>query len=289
MFVQQVFNGLMLGGLYALLAVGFSLLFSVLRLINLAHGSVFMLGAFITTILIATARLPFLVAALAGMVFAGAVGLIVERLSVAPLRKRKMPFWYGMISTFAMALIFENLAFRIFGTNYRPFPSPFQVRVFTLFGATFTNLQIATLVASLGLMGLLVAFTRYTWLGRAFRAVSQDPATASLMGVNVNQTVALAFFISGSLAGAAGTLVAMSRNIVAVSMGLGVGMKGFISSALGGVGSIAGAALGGFILGMVEAMAAAYISANVKDIVSFAVLIAVLVWRPTGLLGRQSL
>ena len=289
MLIQQLFNGLMLGGLYALLAVGFSFLFGVLRLINFAYGSVFMLGAYVTTVLLAGARLPFILAVPIGMAAAGVVGVIVERFSVAPLRKQKLPYWYGMITTFAMALIIENLAYRLFGTNYRPFPSPFEIRVYTLLGATVTNLQIATLVMALALMGLLLAFTQYTWLGRAFRAVAQDPSTASLMGVDVNSTVALAFLVSGALAGAAGTLVARYRNIVAVNMGLGVGLKGFIASALGGVGSIAGAALGGFILGMVEAMSAAYISSNVKDIVSFIVLILVLLWRPNGLLGRQAL
>jgi branched-chain amino acid transport system permease protein len=250
---------------------------------------VFMLGAYATTLLLDGAGVPFGLAAVIGIVTAGAGGLVVERFSVAPLRKRQMPYWYGMITTFAMALIFENLAYRVFGTNYRPFSSPFRSVTLTLFGATVTNLQVATLVVALALMGLLVAFTRYTWLGRAFRAVAQDPGTASLMGVNVDFVVALGFFISGSIAGAAGILVAIYRNLVAVNMGLGVGLKGFTASVLGGVGSIAGAALGGFVLGMAEALTAAYISTNVKDIVSFVVLILVLLWRPTGLLGKERL
>jgi branched-chain amino acid transport system permease protein len=289
MFTQQLANGLMLGGFYALLAVSFSLLFSILRIINFAHGSVFMVGAYITTILLDSLGVPFVAAVGGGMVAAGLIDIVVERIAVAPLRRRKLPRWYGMITTFAAALIIENLAYRLFGTNYRVFPSPFEVRSYTVLGATVTNLQVVTLVAALALMGLLVLFVRYTWVGRAFRAVAQDADTASLMSVNVNAIVPLAFFVSGSIAGAAGTLVGMYRNLVAVNMGLGVGLKGFISSVLGGVGSIPGAALGGFILGMVEALTAAYISANVKDIVSFLVLILVLLWRPTGLLGKETL
>jgi branched-chain amino acid transport system permease protein len=289
MFTQQLFNGLMLGGFIALLAVGFSLLFSILRIINFSHGSVFMVGAYVTTILVDDLKVPFLLAMLGGMVAAGLLDVVVERVAVAPLRTRGLPRWYGMITTFAMALIIENLAYRVFGTTYRVFPSPIEVQSYTVLGATVTNLQVLTLASAIVLMILLVVFVRFTWIGRAFRAVAQDADTASLMGVNANLVVPLAFFVSGCLAGAAGTLVGMYRNLVAVNMGLGVGLKGFVSSVLGGVGSIPGAALGGFILGVAEALTAAYVSANVKGIVAFIVLIIVLTWRPTGILGRETL
>ncbi|MBN1317531.1 MAG: branched-chain amino acid ABC transporter permease [Anaerolineales bacterium] len=289
MLAQQLANGIILGSLYALIAVGFALLFSILDVINFAHGSLFMFGAYVAMILLGSVHVPFMFALLGAMIGAGLLGVVVEKIAVAPLRRRKVPGWNALISTFAAAVIIENLAQRIFGTDYRSFPSPIQLRVYSILGATVTNLQIFALCACLVLMGLLVIFVRYTWLGRAFRAVEQDSQAASVMGVNVGSIVALAFFLSAALAGAAGVFVAMYYNIVSVQMGLLAGIKGFVASVLGGMGSIAGAALGGFIIGMLEVLVSAYISANVKDIVVFLALILVLFVKPSGLLGRRAL
>jgi len=289
MFIQQLFNGIMQGGLYALLAVGFALLFGVLRLINFSHGSVFMLGAYLTYIFITNLHFPFLLAGLISIILSGFVGIVVERISVAPLRKRKMPFWLGMITTFGMALIIENLSVTIFGGSYRSFPTPIKMVGFEILGAHVTNIQLLTLGVAMLLMILLVLFTQYTWLGRAFRAVSQSEDTSSLMGINANLIVALGFFISGVLAGSAGILVAMYQNIVSVNMGLGVGLKGFFASVMGGIGSIPGAVLGGFLLGIIESLTSAYISADLKNVISFTALILVLMWRPMGLLGKEQL
>jgi branched-chain amino acid transport system permease protein len=289
MLAQQLLNGIMLGGLYALLAVGFAVVFSLLRVINFGYGAVFMVGAYITAITYETSGAPFLLAVVIGAIVAGMLNIVVERLGVAPLRRGNQPTWYAMITTFALALIIENVSYRIFGTDYRAFASPFGVRTYSFLGATATNLQFLVLLCAVILMGLLVIFVRFTWMGRAFRAVAQDSSTASLMGVNVDLVVALGFFISGVLAGLAGVLVAMYQGLISVNMGLGVGLRGFIGSLLGGMGSIPGAMLGGLILGLVEALSVAFISANVKGVVSFVVLILVLLWRPNGLLGKESL
>lgn len=287
MFFQQLVNGLSLGALYALIAVGFALLFSILDIINFAHGSLFMVAAYVAALLLVNTRVPFVLAILIAILSSGLLGILVERMTVNPLRQRNLPMWFTLITTFAAALIIENLGYRIFGTDYGSFPSPFSSHTFLIFGAKITNFQVFTAIAALILMVLVAVFVRYTWIGRAFRAVAQDAPTASLMGVNVSLIVAMAFFLSGGLGGAAGVLAGIYYNLVAVNMGIMAGLKGFVASVMGGMGSIAGAALGGFVLGLAEVLASAYISSDAKDIVAFLLLMAILFLRPSGLLGRR--
>ena len=286
MFIELVFQGLVLGLLYTLMALGFSLLFSILQVINFAHGTLFMSGAILATTLIAGAGLPFLPAVAIAVIGGGVLAVVVEWAGIAPIRKRKMPKWMGMISTFALALTIDNLAHRLFGTHTRPFQPPVELQTYSIMGVQATNLQITVLaIAVIAILALFI-FVRYTWLGLGFRAIAEDEAVAGLMGVNVQRSVRIAFFVAGTLAAVAGILSGMYFNMVDVSMGGMAGLKGFVATVVGGLGNTTGAVLGGLLLGFVEVMGMGYIGSSVKDIIAFVVLMVALLVRPTGLLGR---
>jgi branched-chain amino acid transport system permease protein len=285
MFLQQLLNGLTTGSVYALIALGYTMIYGILGLINFAQGEIYMFGAFITVLLLASGQVNFVLAFIAGMGAAGLLGVILERVAFRPLRGSH-PL-VPLISAIGASIFLQSLALLLFGPNDRPFPIQFTFSSVNVAGVPVSTLQMAILAAALGFMGLLVAFVRYTRYGKAIVACALDRDTARLMGINVDRMVALTFFIGSALSGAAGILMACYYNATYPRMGLLPGLKAFSAAILGGVGNIPGAILGGLFLGMAESLGAAYISSGYKDAIAFAILILVLLIRPQGILrGR---
>lgn len=286
--MQQLVNGVFLGSIYALFAMGYTLVFGVLDLLNLAHQAVFMLGAFIGLWLFVTVGLP-LWAAVLGAILAGALlGAVVERIAFAPLRRRPDAHFAGLISSIALAIVMVALALGVFGPDTRRFPpGSFPGARFELEGATISLLQVIILVVAVTMMlGLnwLVASTR---LGRAMRAIAENPKAARVLGINVERVTIVTFMLSSSLGSAAGILFALAFNSIRIEMGLAIELKGLAVIIVGGMGSLPGAMLGGLALGLGEVFSVARIGSGWRDAVAFGLLFAILLLRPKGLLGRK--
>jgi branched-chain amino acid transport system permease protein len=285
MFLQQLINGLTTGSAYALIALGYTMIYGILGLINFAQGEIYMCGAFVAVLLLATGQVPFFVAVAAGMLAAAVLGLILERVAFRPLRGAH-PL-VPLISAIGASIFLQSLALLVFGPNNRPFPVAFDFTAVNLWGLPINTLEAAILLAALGFMGLLVLFVRYTRYGKAIVACALDRDTARLMGINVDRMVSLTFIIGSALSGAAGIMMAIYYNATYPRMGLLPGLKAFSAAILGGVGNIPGAILGGLLLGVAESLGAAYISSGYKDAIAFIILILVLLVRPQGILrGR---
>ena len=285
MFLQQLLNGLTTGSVYALIALGYTMIYGILGLINFAQGEIYMFGAFITVLLLTTGRVNFFLAFAAGMAAAGILGVVLERVAFRPLRGTH-PL-VPLISAIGASIFLQSLALLLFGPNDRPFPIQFTFSTIQIAGVPVSTIQVAILASALGFMGLLVAFVRYTRYGKAIVACALDRDTARLMGIKVDRMVALTFLIGSALSGAAGIMMAIYYNATYPRMGLLPGLKAFSAAILGGVGNIPGAILGGLLLGVAESLGAAYVSSAYKDAIAFAILILVLLLRPQGILrGR---
>jgi branched-chain amino acid transport system permease protein len=282
MFFQQLINGLTTGSVYALIALGYTMIYGILGLINFAQGEIYMCGAFVTVLLLATGKVNFFLAFGLGMAAAALLGVVLERVAFRPLRgcHPLVP----LISAIGASIFLQSLALLLFGPNDRPFPIQFAFSTIKIAGLPVSTLQIAILVAALGLMGLLIIFVRYTTYGKAIMACALDRDTARLMGINVDRMVTLTFLVGSALSGAAGVMMAIYYNATYPRMGLLPGLKAFSAAILGGVGNIPGAILGGLLLGVAESLGAAYISSGFKDAIAFAILILVLLIRPQGIL-----
>jgi len=286
---QQVLNGIFLGSIYALFAVGYTLVFGVLDILNLAHQAVFMLAAFVALALVADAHLPLWVALPAAVLAGGLIGIVLERIAFRPLRGRSDSNISGLISSLAMATVFEAIALEIFGPDTSRFPQgTFPDRVVRLGGATASLLQLCIVGISVLLMALLTLLLGRTRLGRQIRAVAESPRAARILGVNVDRAIAFAFFLSSALGGAAGVLFGLAFNSISPDVGRGVELKGLAVIILGGMGSVPGAVMAGFALGLVEVFTVARLGSSFRDVVSFAVLFLVLIARPRGLFGRAA-
>lgn len=285
MFAQQLINGLVTGSAYALIALGYTMVYGVLQLINFAHGEIYMAGAFAGLLLVTAAKLPFWLALPLAMAIAALVGVTVEFVAYRPLRRSSR--LAVLISAIGMSIFLSNLGLWIFGPATRSFQPPFRVTTLEIGGIRTNTLSLLALgLALLMMIGLHYLVTR-TKMGKAMRAVAQDRDTAALMGINVNRTISFTFAIGSALAAAAGVMVGMLFNAVTPTMGVMPGLKGFVSAVLGGIGSIPGAMVGGLVLGMAETVGVALLSSQWRDAIAFAILIIVLLSRPTGLLGRR--
>ncbi len=298
--IQQIINGLVLGSIYALVALGYTMVYGIMGLINFAHGEVVMIGAMVTLMMIklmAASGLPMplvvvialAVAALACML----VGYTIERVAYRPLRHA--PKLAPLITAIGVSIVLQHLAMLIWGRNYLSFPAIFPATQYEILGASITTVQVAiVLIAALMMCALLVLINR-TRLGRAMRATSENPPIAQLMGVNINQIISLTFVIGSALAAVAGLMVSANYSIVHYAMGAMLGMKAFTAAVLGGIGNVVGAMLGGVLLGLIESLGAGYIGdltggvfgSNYQDVFAFLVLIGVLVFRPSGLIGEK--
>jgi len=287
---QQVVNGLFLGSIYALFALGYTLVFGVLDILNLAHATVFMLASFVALTLVGRFHLHILVAMPLAVVFAGVLGLVLERVAFRPLRARADSNISGLISSLAMATVFEAIALEIWGPNISRFPfGTVPETQLDLFGAVVSRLQLTIVAVALLLFLVLTWLVKATRLGREVRAVAESPRAARILGVDVNRAIAAAFFISSALGGAAGVLFGLAFNSISPDMGRSVELKGLAVIILGGMGSMPGAVLAGFALGLTEVFVTAYLGASWRDAVSFAGLFLILVLRPRGLFGAAAL
>ena len=286
-FFSQILNGLVIGNIYALIAIGFSLIFGVANLINFAQGSLLMLGAFLgyTFVTVAGLSLPLAIAASIGITTLA--GMVIERVALRPLENA--PWIAPLLSTIAITMILDQGAELVWGPEIHRFPSPLSAYSWTVGVAFISGVDVAIFSLSITSVLLLWLFLGKTWAGRALRAMSQDIDAARQMGVNVDLLRQVAFGLGAALAALAGVMVAMYYQNVFPQMGIPFGMKGFVAALLGGLASIPGAIVGGLSLGVLEALAVGYVGEGYRDMVAFSVLLVVLLVRPQGLLGHRRL
>ena len=301
-FLQQLINGLVLGSVYALVALGYTMVYGILELINFAHGEITMMGAMVALAVIgglamAAPGLPGVLVLGAGLAVAipvcMALGLLIERVAYRPLRHA--PRLAPLITAIGVSIILQNLAMLIWGKQYIPFPAILPQGRHEVLGAHITDVQIAILLLTTGIMLALILIVKKTRLGRAMRATAQSRQVASLMGVDVNRVIASTFVIGSALAAVAGVMVSAYYGLAHYYMGFLLGLKAFSAAVLGGIGNLGGAMLGGLLLGLIESFGAGYIGdltggflgSHYQDVFAFFVLIAVLVFRPSGLLGAR--
>lgn len=292
MFAQQIANGLSLGAVYALFAIGYTLVFGVLDILNLAHAAIFMATAFAALGLVA-AGVPLWAACPLAIVFAGVLGIALDRIAFAPLRARNAGTLVPLISSIGVAIAIGGIARGLFGPGEHRFPPGTlgalgDARVH-LGALAFTGLDLVILGIAITLMLALAWVMRRTTLGRAIRAVAEDRTAAALLGLDLERTIALTFFIASALGGAAGILIGLQYDSVSLEMGARIELKGLAIVILGGMGSVTGAVIGAFVLGAVETLSVAYVSSSYRDAVAFGVMFAILVLRPSGLLGKRML
>jgi len=297
MFTQQLINGLALGAVYALIALGYTMVYGILQLINFAHGEVYMLGAYLGIIVLGvftywgltaySLALSLLITVIVSMVFCAAYGAVIERVAYRPLRHagKLTP----LISAVGMSIVLQNFVMLAQGKEYKNMPPMLPTEGFNLFGANVSPVQGFILTASILMMVALQLFISRTRLGKAMRATSQDRVMAGLVGININLVISITFMIGSSLAAVAGVMVTLYYGVVHFSMGYTAGLKAFTAAVLGGIGSIPGAMLGGFMLGLIENFGASYISSAYKDAFAFLVLIITLILRPSGLFGQKTM
>jgi branched-chain amino acid transport system permease protein len=297
---QQLVNGLVLGSIYALVALGYTMVYGILELINFAHGEVTMIGAMVALAVIGVllgAHLPVALVLLIGILAAIAacmvLGYAIERIAYRPLRKA--PRLAPLITAIGVSIVLQNAAMLIWGRGYISFPPILPRGAHTVLGAVVTDLQMVIVVLSVLIMIGLTLLVERTRLGRAMRATAQSREVAELMGVNVNSVISATFVIGSALAAIAGVMVSAYYGLAHYYMGFMLGLKAFSAAVLGGIGNLAGAMLGGLLLGIIEALGAGYIGdltggflgSNYQDVFAFMVLILVLVFRPSGLLGER--
>ncbi len=285
--IEQIINGLQLGAVYALIALGYTMVYGVLRLINFAHGDVFMLGAFIAYFLITKFGLPIYLVFIITMLSTGLAGYLIEKIAYKPLRQA--PKISLLITAVGVSLFLEYFLGlnALFTSNYIAFPRPFEIENydFSLFSVTNVQLLIFFITfLSLFLVYLLVYRTKY---GRAMRAVSYDRETAALMGINIDGIISFTFIVGASLAGLGGILYGIAYPQINVFMGIMPGIKSFIAAVLGGIGIVHGAVLGGFIIGLLEVFVSAFISSTFRDALIFIILLLVLILKPGGIFGKR--
>jgi branched-chain amino acid transport system permease protein len=298
LLLQQTINGLSLGAMYALLALGFTLVYGILELINFSHFNVFMVGSFVglwtlqgfglsgqDVILTGLKLAGVLLAAFAvTMLATGALGVAIERLCLRPLRDVKGPA--AMITTIGVSYILFNVILLSVGADSKNYPNPLPTVRFQLAGAVVDLRVILIWIVALVLMAGLWLFVQRSRLGKAMRATAQDPEAARMMGVDVDRVIVIAFFAGSALAGAGGLIFGLYYNYTSFLIGFTTGLRAFTAAVLGGIGSVPGAMAGGVIIGMIEAMGGQFIATAWTDVIIFSILVLVLVFRPTGLFGR---
>lgn len=302
--LQQIVNGLVLGSIYALIALGYTMVYGILGIINFAHGEVLMVGAMVSlTLITLIMQLPLglpswamlLIVLLGAMAVCAALSFLIERFAYRPLRNA--PRLAPLISAIGVSVLLQTLAMMIWSRNPLTYPQLLPSTPIDLFGsgATVTAKEIVIVLSSFIVMGLLLLIVHKTRLGRAMRATAEQPNIAALMGVNPNRVISITFMLGGSLAALAGVMMATNYGNAHFAMGFIPGLKAFTAAVLGGIGNIQGAMLGGLLLGLIEALGVGYIGdwtggvlgSNYQDIFAFMVLILVLVLRPRGLLGEK--
>jgi branched-chain amino acid transport system permease protein len=296
---QQLINGLTLGGVYALIAIGYTMVYGILSMLNFAHGEIYMIGGFTgwwalhllskTHAFFMNAALTISIIIIAAMLVSGLLGIVVERLAYRPLRNS--PRINLLLSALGVSIFLQNIVLNFQGAKVRVFHInsliPEGLRIIHMGPVVISFMRILVIVVSFILMVALTLMLKKTKTGKAIRATAQDIEAASFMGVDVDRIIILVFFIGSALGGAAGALVGLLHTQVDYYVGFQAGLKGFTAAVLGGIGSIPGAMLGGIFLGLTEALAVTFFPAGYKDVVAFAILIMVLIFRPWGLMGEK--
>ena len=284
-FIMQIFNGINIGSIYALIALGYTMVYGIAKLINFAHGDIIMVGAYVCYFMIKTFNLPVYVAILISIVTCIILGITIERVAYKPLRSASRITL--LITAIGMSYLLQSSFQLMFTSNPRPYPAIIALPALKLGNLTISSNYYITFVVSVILMVLLNVFIQKTKTGKAMRAVSEDQGAAMLMGIDINKTISITFAIGSGLAAIAGILYCASYPVVSPYIGSLPGIKAFIAAVLGGIGSIPGAVLGAFILGMIETFTKAYISSQLSDAIVFIVLILMLVFKPQGILGKN--
>ncbi|MGT2750749.1 branched-chain amino acid ABC transporter permease [Streptococcus orisasini] len=283
--LQQLINGLILGSVYALLALGYTMVYGIIKLINFAHGDIYMMGAFIGYFLITQYHLNFFVALVLTMVLTAVLGVVIEFLAYRPLRNSTRIA--ALITAIGVSFFLEYGMVRLVGANKHAFPQTLATVKYNFGPISVTNVQLIILGVSIFLMLALQFIVQKTKMGKAMRAVSVDSDAAQLMGINVNSTISFTFALGSALAGAGGVLIGLYYNSVDPLMGMVPGIKAFVAAVLGGIGIIPGAAVGGFMIGLLETFSVSIGLASYRDAVVYAVLIIILLVRPAGILGKN--
>ncbi|MBC5630286.1 branched-chain amino acid ABC transporter permease [Clostridium sp. NSJ-6] len=284
-FIQQLINGLSLGSIYALIALGYTMVYGIIKLINFAHGDIYMIGAFVGLYCGSTLKLSLIPTLIVSMLGAALVGVIIEKIAYKPLRNS--PRITLLITAIGVSLLLQNGMRLLMGPSPKAFPKLLSKEVIKIGALSIETSKILMLAVSIVLVLLLQIIVYKTKVGKAMRGASHDIEAASLMGINVDNIISLTFAIGSALAGAAGVLVSLAFTVVEPYMGTIPGLKAFIAAVLGGIGSIPGALVGGLLIGLTETLTKAYISTTLSDAIVFGILIIILLVKPTGLLGKK--
>lgn len=285
LLMQQMVNGIALGSIYAMIALGYTMVYGTIRLINFAHGDVYMLGAFLGYYLVTVLGVNWMLALLITMGVIAVVGVLIERIAYKPLRHSTRVA--ALITAIGVSYLIQNLMIYFVGPEMRAFPAPIEVKMFKVFGLIVNSKQLLVLAVTITVMIALQIIVQHTRMGKAMRAVAVDQDAAQLMGINVDQVISFTFALGSALAGLAGILVGIYYNSVQATMGTAPGLKAFIAAVVGGIGSIPGAMIGGYLIGILETLVTYMGGAMYKDAVVYGLLIIILLVLPSGLLGKS--
>ncbi len=285
-FVQQLINGVSLGSIYALIALGYTMIYGIIKLINFAHGDVYMFGAYVGFFAISFAHLPIVPALIISMIVTAGLGMLIEKIAYKPLRHA--PRISLLITAIGVSFFLEYVTMYFVTPTPRTFPDVIDNISFNFAGFIINGQQLLILSITILLMAILTYIVQKTKLGKAMRAASFDTETAQLMGINSDRIISLTFCIGSALAAAAGVLVGVYYNTIDPLMGIMPGLKAFVAAVLGGIGILPGAVVGGIILGVIEALVSGFLSSTFRDAAAFAILILVLLIKPSGLFGKNT-
>ena len=287
-FLSYLINGISLGSVYAIIALGYTMVYGIAKMLNFAHGDVIMVGAYVIFTAMASMGVSPIISIIMAIILCTVLGVTIERIAYRPLRNAGSPLAV-LITAIGVSYLLQNLALLIFGADTKVFKSVVSLGVISLADGqlTISGEAVVTIIACIVIMLALTSFVKYTKAGRAMVAVSEDRGAAQLMGINVNGTIALTFAIGSGLAAIAGALLCSAYPSLSPYVGSMPGIKAFVAAVLGGIGSIPGAMIGGILLGVIENLSKAYISSQLSDAIVFSVLIVVLLVRPTGILGKN--
>jgi branched-chain amino acid transport system permease protein len=285
-FLQQLVNGLSIGSVYALMAVGYSLVYSIMNFSNFAHGGVIMLGAYFGFYAMTLLGLPFGLAFLVAAAGTAGVAVVLERLAYKPLRERKAPFLYFIISAMGASIFIENIVVATIGPTYKTYPKVFAQGPIQLGELSVGRIDLTMFAVSAVSLTALILFIDHTRMGKAIQAAAYNMKASSLMGINTDRVIIIVFAIGGALAGVAGVLFGM-KYLVYPQIG-NITIKSFVAAVFGGLGSLPGALIGSLFLALIETFVSGYLSTQYRDLIAFAILIAMLVVRPTGIMGKSA-